>query len=124
MGIDSAISLADPGRSETLGVAVAWIEGMLLGSIALIVATLAVAGLGFMMLTGRIEIRRGMTVIVGAFLLFGSPVIAQAIRSLTVGSGSDPSVRTEPQPPLTAPEPPPPIPINADPYAGASVPVR
>lgn len=117
-------SLADPTGSETLQAAVVWIQGALFGSVALIVATLAVAGLGFAMLTGRIEIRRGVMVIVGAFLLFGSPVIAQAIRSLAVGSGSDPSVRIEPQPPLRVPEPPPPTPANADPYAGASVPVR
>lgn len=102
--------------------AVNWIQGALLGSVALVVATLAIAGLGFMMLFGRIDIRRGTTVIIGCFLLLGSPVIANTLQAFWVGGSS-----AEPEALAVAPAPPPPpppaLPANADPYAGASVPV-
>lgn len=117
-------SLADPSTSGSLLNAVNWIQGTLLGSVAVVVATLAVAGIGFMMLTGRVDIRRGMTVLVGSFLLLGSPVIAGAIQSLWVGSPGEEPVAIVESPPVPPPLPPAAPPANADPYAGASVPVR
>lgn len=115
-----SMSLADPAGSGALVGAVQWIEGTLLGSVALVVATLAVTGVGFLMLTGRIDIRSGITVIVGTFLLLGSPVLATSLQSLVAGSGIDqpPPPEVPPPPPMPAPPPP----ANYDPYAGASVP--
>lgn len=74
-----APSLADPTGSSSFVAAVAWIEGVALGTIASSVAVLAVASIGFLMLSGRLHIRRGATVILGCFLLFGAPVIAAGI---------------------------------------------
>ena len=42
---------------------------------------IAVAMVGFMMLTGRMNWRFGATVIVGCFVLFGSAAIVSGIRS-------------------------------------------
>jgi type IV secretion system protein VirB2 len=57
----------------------------MLGNVATSAAVIAVAAVGFMMLTGRIEWRRGLTVIVGAFIIFGAVSIVAGIRSLTQG---------------------------------------
>lgn len=118
-------SLADPSTSGSLLSAVNWIQGTLLGSVAVVVATLAVAGIGFMMLAGRVDVRRGMTVLVGSFLLLGSPVIAGAIQSLWVGGPREEPVAITESPPVPPPPLPPVVPpANSDPYAGASVPAR
>ena len=53
----------------------------LLGTIATVVAVIAVAAVGFMMLTGRINWRYGATVIVGCFVLFGASSIVAGIHS-------------------------------------------
>jgi type IV secretion system protein VirB2 len=45
------------------------------------VAVIAVAVVGFLMLTGRINWRYGATVIVGCFILFGAATIVGGIRS-------------------------------------------
>ena len=52
-----------------------------LGNVATAVAVIAVAMVGFMMLTGRINWRFGATVIVGCFVLFGSAAIVTGIQS-------------------------------------------
>jgi type IV secretory pathway VirB2 component (pilin) len=46
---------------------------------------IAVAVVGFMMLTGRIEWRRGLTVVIGCFIIFGAVAIVSGIRSLAGG---------------------------------------
>ncbi|OYW79187.1 MAG: hypothetical protein B7Z26_08480, partial [Asticcacaulis sp. 32-58-5] len=50
------------GSSPILG-AVNWIQGTLLGNVATAVGVIAVAAVGFMMLTGRMNWRFGATVI-------------------------------------------------------------
>ena len=65
-------SLADPQGSGVIVAAVRWLEGTLLGTIATVVAVIAVASVGFLMLTGRINWRYGATVILGCFILFGA----------------------------------------------------
>ena len=69
-------SLADPAGSSVLVSAVQWLQGTLLGTMATAIAVLAVAAVGFMMLTGRINWRHGATVILGCFTVFGAPIIA------------------------------------------------
>lgn len=117
-------SVAGPQGSSAIGAAVLWVQGTLLGSIAVAVAVVAVASVGLMMLRGRIDLRRGMTVIAGCFVLFGAPTIASGIQSIL--NGVDESIETavEASPPVPPPPALPPTPANADPYAGASVPVR
>jgi type IV secretion system protein VirB2 len=73
--------LADPAGSGPLIAAVHWLQGTLLGTIATVVAVIAVATVGFLMLTGRINWRYGATVIVGCFILFGAASIVAGIQS-------------------------------------------
>ncbi len=60
--------------------AVQWLQGTLLGTIATVVAVIAVASVGLLMLTGRINWRYGATVIIGCFILFGAASIVGGIR--------------------------------------------
>jgi type IV secretion system protein VirB2 len=59
--------------------ALSWMQGILLGPIATSVAVMAVAGVGFMMLTGRLNWRYGATVIIGVFIIFGAPRLVASI---------------------------------------------
>lgn len=72
---------SDPAGSGVLVSAVRWLEGTLLGTIATVVAIIAVATVGLLMLTGRINWRYGATVIVGCFILFGAASIVAGIQS-------------------------------------------
>jgi type IV secretion system protein VirB2 len=74
-------SLADPQGSGVIVAAVRWLEGTLLGTIATVVAVIAVASVGFLMLTGRINWRYGAVVILGCFILFGAASIVAGIQS-------------------------------------------
>jgi type IV secretion system protein VirB2 len=74
-------SLADPAGSGVIVAAVRWLEGTLLGTIATVVAVMAVATVGLLMLTGRINWRYGVTVILGCFILFGAASIVAGIQS-------------------------------------------
>ena len=74
-------SLADPAGSGPIVGAVRWLEGTLLGTIATVVAVIAVASVGLLMLTGRINGRYGATVIIGCFILFGEASIVGGIQS-------------------------------------------
>jgi type IV secretion system protein VirB2 len=74
-------SSADPAGSGVLISAVHWLQGTLLGTVATAVAVIAVASVGFLMLTGRINWRYGATVILGCFILFGAASIVAGIQS-------------------------------------------
>lgn len=77
--------MVDPQGSGALVNAVSWIQGTLLGTIATTVAVIAVAAVGFMMLTGRMNWRHGAVVIVGCFILFGAASIVAGIRAAAGG---------------------------------------
>lgn len=76
---------ADPAGSSPLLGALNWVQGTLLGNVATSAAVIAIAVVGFLMLTGRIEWRRGLVVVVGAFIIFGAVSIVAGIRSLAGG---------------------------------------
>ena len=80
-----AQSTADPAGSSPLVAALDWIQGTLQGHVATSAAVIAVAVVGFMMLTGRIEWRRGVVVVIGCFVIFGAAAIVAGIRSLAEG---------------------------------------
>ena len=80
-------SLADPAGSGAIVSAVRWLQGTLLGTVATVVAVIAVATVGLLMLTGRINWRYGATVILGCFILFGAASIVAGIQS-TAGLGN------------------------------------
>ena len=115
--------------------AVQWLQNTLLGTVATTVAVICVATVGLMMLSGRVDLRRGASVVLGCFVLFGASSIAAGIRSVASSDSipSDPVFYVEP---WTAPAPPaaapatPYVPVRvpaeraADPFAGAAVPTR
>ena len=74
-------SLGDPQGSGVIVSAGRWLQGTLLGTIATVVAVIAVASVGLLMLTGRINWRYGATVILGCFILFGAASIVAGIQS-------------------------------------------
>ena len=71
----------DPRGSGPIVAALTWLQGTLLGNVATAVAVIAVAMVGFMMLTGRMNWRFGATVVLGCFILFGSAAIVSGIQS-------------------------------------------
>lgn len=77
----AAAQATDPQGSGPIVSALTWLQGTLLGNVATAVAVIAVAMVGFMMLTGRMNWRFGGTVIVGCFVLFGSAAIVSGIRA-------------------------------------------
>jgi len=72
---------ANPAGSGPIVAALLWLQGTLLGNVATAVAVMAVAAVGFMMLTGRLNWRFGASVIIGCFILFGASAIVAGIQS-------------------------------------------
>lgn len=99
--------------------AVHWAEAVLTGPLATGLAVVAVAGLGYHLLTGQIALRRAGQVLIGLFILFGAPTIARDLASALRGNvqaAPDASVGFAASPaPLMKSE-------HRDPYAGASIP--
>lgn len=116
-------SLTDPSGSNALAEAARWMSSLLLGSVATIVATLALAAIGFGMLQGRLPIRRGIVVIMGCFIIFGATAVAGGLMDLSFAR-SDRSPRETPVASTSRPPAVPSQPQVYDPYAGASVPIR
>ena len=79
-------SFADPAGSGAIVSAVQWLQGTLLGTIATVIAVIAIASVGFLMLTGRINWRHGATVIIGCFILFGAARIVAGNQSTAGGN--------------------------------------
>ena len=77
--------MSDPAGSGPIVSALDWLQGTLLGTVATTVAVIAIAAVGFMMLTGRINWRHGAVVILGCFILFGAVSIVAGIRSVAIG---------------------------------------
>lgn len=119
----SADLTASMGPSPLVGAA-SWVEQLLTGTVATTVAVIAVAWLGYLTLSGRIDLRRALTILLGCFILFGAPVIAQGVLRLTEAGGGPLAsvvaapVASFPTPLASA------APATVDPYAGASVPVE
>jgi type IV secretion system protein VirB2 len=116
-----------PSTSNVVAAAVQWLQGTLLGSIATTIAVIAVACVGILLVSGRLDVRRAAQVIFGCFTIFGASAIASGLVNVMTGSG-----QTSPGG-FAAPAP---IPANAvvipraqpavpyDPYAGAAMPAR
>jgi type IV secretion system protein VirB2 len=76
-----AAQAVSPQGSGPIVSALMWLQGTLLGNVATAVAVIAVAMVGFMMLTGRMNWRFGATVIIGCFILFGAGAIVSGIQA-------------------------------------------
>lgn len=81
VALPTAVQAATPAGASPILSAVTWMQDTLLGEVASGVAVIAVAVVGFMMLSGRLNWRYGATVIVGCFVLFGAATIVGGIRS-------------------------------------------
>lgn len=81
------LGLTDPSGSGPIVSAVQWLQGTLLGTVATVVAVIAVACVGLLMLTGRIDWRRGAVVVLGCFILFGAVSIVAGIQSTAAFGG-------------------------------------
>lgn len=77
----------DPQGSGVIVDAMRWMQGTLLGTVATVVAVIAIASVGLLMLTGRINWRHGAVVILGCFVLFGAASIVAGIQSAATMSG-------------------------------------
>lgn len=81
-------TMFDAPPTDPLAGSVNWLTGTLIGDLAATVCILAIAFVGFSMLTGRIAMRRGLQVILGCFVLLGAPVIATSMLGVMVPSNS------------------------------------
>jgi type IV secretion system protein VirB2 len=79
--LPTSLRAASPAGASPILSAVTWMKDTLLGEVASGVAVIAVAVVGFMMLSGRLNWRYGATVIVGCFVLFGAATIVGGIQS-------------------------------------------
>lgn len=94
------------------------IADSMLAEVVPALCVIGVALLGFSMLTGRFPIRRGISVVIGCFLLLGAPSLATSLVAM-INQSETASVASLP--------PPPPMPdarkdlppATEDPYAGA-----
>ena len=82
---EAAAQEMDPQGSGVVLGAAHWVQGTLLGNVATAAAVIAVAVVGFSMLTGRMNWRHGGMVILGCFVLFGAGAIVGGIRSAAQG---------------------------------------
>ncbi len=81
VAVPTSLQAAPPAGASPILSAVTWMQDTLLGEVASGVAVIAVAVVGMMMLSGRLNWRYGATVIVGCFILFGAATIVGGIRS-------------------------------------------
>lgn len=84
---EAAAQTGSPQGSGPILAAIQWIQGTLLGNVATSVAVIAVAVVGFMMLTGRMNWRHGITVILGCFIIFGAAAIVAGIQTAARAAG-------------------------------------
>lgn len=83
--LPTAAFAQDPAGSSPINNAFTWMQQTMLGTVATTIAVMAVAAVGFMMLTGRVNWRFGATVIIGVFILFGAASIVAGIQGAAAG---------------------------------------
>jgi type IV secretion system protein VirB2 len=114
-------SLSDPPSTSAVSAATGWISDLLFGPLATAIAVFAIAWIGIAMLSGRIDIRRGMAAVFGCFLLFGAKGIADGLRSAAASESMVSNASVPPPPVYSKPAPLANTANGYDPYAGASV---
>lgn len=116
MALTGREPLLNDTQSTPIATSLEWIDGVLFGPVAIGLCVLAVAFVGFAMLTGRLPVRQGALVMVGTFILLGAPMIAAGLMT-TVEGGNEPPppapVSEDLQPREELP------PASRDPYSGA-----
>jgi type IV secretion system protein VirB2 len=114
-------SLTDPPPASAITSAMSWVSDLLFGPLATAIAVIAIAWIGFAMLSGRIDIRRGLSLVFGCFLLFGARGITDGLRSSAIPDSAATTASAPPPPVYANPPPSSNIPNGYDPYAGAAV---
>ncbi|WP_422513432.1 TrbC/VirB2 family protein [Sphingomonas sp. 3-13AW] len=104
---------------NVLGSSVSWVAQLLTGTLATAISMLAVAGVGFALMQGRLPIRKGGAVILGCAIVFSARPLAEGILGAGKTDQSTPVYDSLPSPAYIASAP---EPVPFDPYAGASVP--
>jgi type IV secretory pathway VirB2 component (pilin) len=116
--------MVDGASQRPIDSAVYWIQGALMAEVASIIAVIAVASVGLLLLSGRLDLRRGMQAVFGCFVLFGASSIASGIMQAM--SATAPVIETSSAQQVVPDAPSiPPISqnnVSYDPYAGAAVP--
>jgi type IV secretory pathway VirB2 component (pilin) len=120
LGASQSTAISPP--SAGLASAIQWLADLLIGTLAVSLAIVAIAVAGLLMLQGRLGIRDGARTIAGCFIVFGAPIIAKGLWESARPQGSP--IEIEAAPPFIAPEMPAKTNANPDPYAGASVPMQ
>ena len=119
--------IAGQPEPNAVAAAVNWLSGLLTGPLISIIAIIAIASIGFLMLAGRVELRRSLRIILGCFIVFGASSIASGIMNAMAGSDVPPvstaTVATPPSYPVAV-VPAPNAPSAFDPYSGAALPTR
>ena len=112
--------------SGAIAAVINWLDGLVLGALASVIATITVASIGFLCLSGRVDVRRAGRVIVGCFIIFGASAIASGIVGALSGSARYEPAQIPPPPRAIAVTIPAHLPANTvyDPYAGAALPPR
>lgn len=107
------------GDGSALRGATAWLNSLLADSLMITICSIAIAVLGVAMLTGRFEVRRGASLVVGCFVVLGASTIAAGLvgRSSTLVAAFEAPIT--PSPPATLPQKR--SRQTDDPYAGASL---
>jgi type IV secretory pathway VirB2 component (pilin) len=114
-----AADLGTPMSPGALVTAANWLQQVVAGNAALALGVIAIAVLGLAMFNGQVSVRRGLTVVMGCFLLFGAPSVGRVLSGFASGSRAQigtPSPDTDARP-ASLPAPPP----TRDPYAGAGL---
>ena len=108
--------------ANAIASALLWVQSVLLGSVAGVLAVLAIAAVGLLMLTGRIDGRRAATVVAGCFIIFGASTIATGILGTFSGQPAGYAVQAETNVPYYPPSTAASGGQSAyDPYAGAAL---
>ena len=111
--------------TDAISAAIGWLQAALLGTAATTIAIIAIASVGFLMLTGRIDVSRAARVIFGCFIIFGASTVARGIMAASSSPTAGPNLASASPPP--PPQSHPNSNANAtpyDPYAGAALPPR
>lgn len=90
IGIAPEMAIAQATPIETLTPLEQIIEsiiGIMTGPIATGVAIIAVASIGYMWLSGRLEMQRALVIVAGMIIIFGSANIVNALRGSTEFTG-------------------------------------
>lgn len=107
-------------ETNALAQAGQWAAQLATGSIATGAATIAIAAVGFAMLAGRMDLRRGANVIIGCFILFAAPTMARTVLQWAGAGEADRAAAYDLSSLPTAPSGPPSAQPFA-PYAGVSL---